>query len=123
MRRTLPLLLIIIALFPASAFSQIFIEPFAGYQFDMNNTKTKLLNTGLQFAVKLNKYEFLVQLQKNWPRTFNYVDSSYTTNTSLPLNALAQKTMRPSSFSFAIGHRIKIAGKKSPNSLFVKVYA
>jgi hypothetical protein len=123
MKRTLPLLLIIITLFPKSSFSQIFIEPFAGYQTDMNNAKTKLLNTGLQFAIKMKKYEFLLQLQKNWPRSFNYVDSSYTTNTSLPLNAPAQKTIRPSSFSFAIGHRIKIAGRKSKNSLFVKIYS
>jgi hypothetical protein len=122
MKRTLPLLLIIIALFPKSSFCQIFIEPFAGYQTDMNNTKTKLLNTGLQLAIKIRKYEFLVQLQKNWPRSFNYVDSSYTTNTSLPLNAAAMKTIRTSSFSFAIGNRIKIAGKKTKNSFFLKVY-
>jgi hypothetical protein len=123
MRRTL-LLLLAIVLLPKLSLCQVFIEPFGGYQVDLNNHgKNKLINSGVQLALKKRRYEFLVQIQKSWTaKETHYSDSSFTTNPSLPLYAPAEKKLTISSFSLGIGNRIKVAGRKSNNSLFVKLY-
>jgi len=120
MRRTL-FLLLLLALSRLS-FAQVFIEPFAGYQKDLNDHKNNLINSGLQLALKKKKYEFLVQVQRAWPQSHSGMDSSFTLNTALPLSAAAQKTFKPSSFTMAIGNRIKVLGRHTRNSLFVKIY-
>jgi len=122
MKRTLSLLVVIVVLLPKLSFSQLYIEPFAGYQKNLNSPKNNLLNTGVQLAFKLKNYEFLFQIQKSWPQSINGVDSSYTTNTSLPISAPAYKTINTSAFTFAIGNRFKIAGRKTKNSYFIKFY-
>ena len=122
--RSILLLLLTIVLLPKLSLSQVFIEPFGGYQVDLNNHgKNKLINTGVQLALKKKKYEFLVQIQKSWPaKETSYTDSSFTINLNLPLYEPAQRKLKASSFSFGIGNRIKVAGRKSNNSLFVKLY-
>lgn len=122
MRRTPLLLLLIIALCPKSSFSQIYIEPFGGYQKDINNHKGNLFNSGVQLALKRRNYEFLIQIQKSWPLSSKYTDSSFTLNTGLPLYAPAQKKVHPSSFSFGVGNRVKLAGRQTKNSLFATTY-
>ena len=122
MRKTLLLLLIITGLLPKISFTQIYIEPLAGYQLDLNNhNRNKLFNTGVQLAIRMKKYEFLMQFQKSWPQTSNYTDSSFTLNPNLPLYAPAAKTIRPSLYSLSVGNRIKLAGRKTNNSLFAKI--
>ncbi len=121
MRRTL-LLFIIIGLLPNVSFAQIYIEPLAGYQVDLDNQRrNKLFNTGVQLALRMKRYEFLVQLQKSWSQKFNYTDSSFTLNPNLPLYAPAAKTIHPSIYSLGVGNRIKIFGRKTNGSLFAKL--
>jgi len=123
MRPLLLLLILFIAAKPVAA--QVFIEPFAGYQLDLNNqAKNRLFNSGIQLALKKKKYEFLVQLQYSWTQhSGRYTDSSFTINPALPLYSPAIKMVKPSIFTFGIGNRIKLAGKKTNNSLFAKLYA
>jgi len=122
MKRTLAITLILAILLPKRSFSQFYLEPFVGYQKNLNSPKNNMLNTGVQLALKLKKYEFLIQVQKSWPQSLSGVDSSFTTNTSLPLSAPAYKTINTSAFTFAIGNRLKVAGGKTKNSYFIKLY-
>ncbi len=122
MKRTLSLLLVMVVLSPKLSFSQLYIEPFAGYQRSQNSSNYNMLNTGVQVAFKLKVYEILGQVQRGWPQTFNGVDEAFTTNTFLPLSMPAQKTITTSAFTFAIGHRLKLFGKKTKNSFFLKLY-
>ena len=115
-------LILIVVLLPAISFCQFYLEPFLGYQKDMNNFKTNLLNTGIQFAYKIKKYEILFQLQKDWPGIRHGVDSSFTLNTSLPLYSPASKEISISSFACAIGNRVKMIGKNLGSCLFIKLY-
>ncbi|MEO5685462.1 MAG: hypothetical protein ABIQ88_22640 [Chitinophagaceae bacterium] len=119
------LLLMMIAALPACAFSQTFLEPFAGYQVGLNNQKNNSVNSGLQLAFKRNSsIEFLLQLQKSWPLPSgsNAPDSSFTLNTSLPLYAPAEKKLRSSSLLLAAGCRFVLAGKQSNNKLLATTY-
>ncbi|MEP6749285.1 MAG: hypothetical protein ABJB86_16240 [Bacteroidota bacterium] len=123
MRSTVLLLLVFVL--PKAFFAQkVFLEPFGGYQIDINNSKTRLVNSGLQlaFVFKKQKYEILLQVQRSWPQSARYTDSAFTVNPNLPLYTAAPKTLSASSFSFAVGHRIKIAGRKTNNSFFVKAF-
>jgi hypothetical protein len=122
MKKTLLLLLIILALFPKSSFSQIYIEPFAGYQKDLNNHKDDLINSGVQIAFKKKNYELLFQIQKDWPQKLHSSDSSFSVNPGFPLYSPAEKEVSTYSWSLAMGNRFKIAGKKTKNSLFIKFY-
>jgi hypothetical protein len=122
MRKLLTLFVIIITLIPAHAFSQFYIEPFAGYQKDFNNHANHFINSGIQAAYKMKNYEFLFQIQKSWPQATHYQDSSFTLNSSLPLYSSAQKELNTSLFSIALGNRFKVAGGKSKNSFFIKFY-
>lgn len=113
-------LLIVFNLVSGFCFAQVYIEPVVGYQFDLNNSKNKFkqINTGLQLSLKTTKvYEVIFLLQKGWSVASVSNDSSFSLNPSLPLYANAEKTIRPSSFSFSVGHRFVIAGKKS-NDIF-----
>jgi hypothetical protein len=118
-------LLITANIFTACTFAQVYIEPAIGYQTDLNNKKGfKLLNTALQCSWKISKgYEFLLQLQKGWPFPLVFNDSSFTANPALPVYASAKKTIRPSDLSFAIGHRIKVAGKNTGTVLSAILYS
>jgi hypothetical protein len=118
-------LLITANVFTAGTLAQVYIEPAVGYQTDLNNKKGfKLLNTALQCSWKISKrYEFLVQLRKGLPFPSVFNDSSFTANPVLPVCASAKKTIRPSDLSFALGHRIKVAGKNTGNVLSVILYS
>lgn len=123
MRRAL-LLLLIFLLSKLSFAQKVFLEPLGGYQIDINDSKTHLINSGLQlaFVFKKQKYEMLLQVQRSWPQNSHYADSAFTVNPNFPLYAAAAKTLSASSFSFAVGHRIKIAGRETSNSFFVKAF-
>ena len=96
-------LFVAVSLLHLASSAQVFIEPFAGYQTDVNNHQFKLVNIGLQLAFKKGKrYELLFQVQKSWSKTVTIQDSSFTLNASLPLYAPAAKSMRPSSFTAGI---------------------
>jgi hypothetical protein len=107
---------------PKYSFSQIYIEPVAGYQKDLNNKRRYFLNTGLRAAFRFKNYELLLQAQKSWPQTLSYFDSSFTANPALPLYSPAEKQLRTSSYSFAIGNRFKVAGRKTKNNFFISMY-
>jgi hypothetical protein len=122
MKNVFSLILILIVSVPEISLSQVYVEPFAGYQKDMNNQNGNFLNTGLQVALKLRRYELVLQVQKNWPNALQGVDSSFTLNAALPLYAPAEKEISISSFSVAIGNRFKVFGKNSGSCLFFKFY-
>jgi hypothetical protein len=105
--------------------AQVYIEPAIGYKTDLNNKKGfKMFNTALQCSWKISKqYEFVVQLQKGSPFPSVFNDPSFSLNPALPLYASAKKTIRPSDLSFALGHRIKVAGKKTGNALYAILYS
>lgn len=117
-------LFITATLFTCCGFAQIYIEPIAGYQVDLNNTqKFKQINSGVQFSFKKsNRYELLMLLQRSWPVKAVSNDSAFTANPALPVYTNAEKTIRPSISSFSIGHRIKIAGKNSANIFSIILY-
>jgi hypothetical protein len=62
------------------------------------------------------------QLQKSWPLPYVSNDSSFSTNPTLPVYASAKKILRPSATSFAVGHRLKVVGKKSVNIFSLIAY-
>lgn len=107
--------------------AQFYIEPIFGFQQDVNTgSKFKQLSTALNINWRVGpkyKYELYLQVQRGWPSSYKSTDASYTTNPALPIYAPANKTISPSALSFLIGHRIKLAGRKSNNSLFVNLSA
>ena len=120
--KTSLLLFIAIAVFNSS-FAQVYIEPFAGYQKDLNNKNFNLLNAGLQLSYKKSKgYELIFQLQKSWPSARRSNDSSFTLNPNLPLYSPAAKKISPAAFTIGVGNRIKVLGRKTKTSVFAKMY-
>ena len=117
-------LLIFYQLFATQAFAQFYIEPLVGYQVDLNNErKFKQFNTGIQLAWKAHPvYEWVFKIQRSWPVSYNSNDSSFSANPALPLYSAAKKTIAPSTWSFAPGMRLKLAGKNSKNILFAIGY-
>lgn len=106
------------------SFAQTFAEPLVGYQKDLNNKPSFAhVNAGIQLAFKKNNhYEFLLQLQKSLPLSQAGIDSAFTPNTALPLYIGANKTIKPSIFSLAVGHRFKITDSKKTTGLFILLY-
>jgi hypothetical protein len=123
MKKLIPLL-ITVTLFTGRSTAQVCIEPVIGYQIDLNNKKGfKQINSAIQFHCKVTKYYGLVfQLQKGWPVSAVSRDSSFTANPALPVYVNARKTIRPAALSFAIGHRIIVAGKKKADNFSVIFY-
>jgi len=108
--------LLVIAFCYATAIAQLYLEPVAGYQVDINNNRFKMINTGIQFSWAKNKqYELMLQLQKSWPVSLQSGTVAYTSNPALSLSTVATKKINPSIFSFALGQRLVIAGKESLN--------
>lgn len=101
--------------------AQTFLEPFTGYQRSLNNQPSfAQVNAGIQVAFKTSdRYELLVQLQKNLPLTLEGSDSAFTPNSSLPLFASAQKSIKPSGFSIVLGHRFKVTDHKKAGVLSI----
>jgi hypothetical protein len=96
--------------------AQVYIEPVAGYQLDMNHSGFRQINSAVQFSFKQSsRYEFILLVQKSWPLSLISYDSSFTANPSLPLFSLAQKTIQPGSFTLSLGHRWVVAGATGPN--------
>lgn len=102
--------------------AQIYMEPFAGFQLDANNTnpRFKQVNSGIQFGFKSKgTHELVFQLQHSWPVAFISSDSAFTANTALPLYVNAAKKIQPSSFSAAVMNRFAVAGGNTENTLYV----
>lgn len=110
------ILIISLILLGACCKAQVYLEPFIGYQTDLNSNDFKQVNTGLQCSFKKSKgYEFVLQIQESWAIPFIAADSSFTPNPALPVYASAKKTIRPKASSFSVGHRFVVAGKKTAN--------
>lgn len=105
--------------------AQFYIEPIVGYQLDLNNqNKFKQINTAVQFTFRKNRhYELIFLLQKTWPSKSLSGDAAFSLNPALPIYTNAQKTIRASYFSLAVGHRITIVGGKTNNIFSVILYA
>ena len=117
------ILLIILQTIAHYAKAQTNVETFLGWQRDLKGGDFKQLNTGVQFSFKESlDYEFILQLQRSWPVELVSNDSAFTPNTDLPLYASAKKSIRPAANSFALGHRIAVAGKKTANIFFIIIY-
>jgi hypothetical protein len=96
-----------------TSIAQLYIEPLTGCQFDIGNEHHhfKMINSALQLSYKTGKhYELLLLLQKNWGLNSISSDPAFTTNNALPVSAEARKTIHPSSYSIAIGNRIRLNG-------------
>jgi hypothetical protein len=105
-----------------SAQSQIYIEPYAGFQVDLNNTRPlfKQINTGLQCSFKRNRrYEFLMQVQVSNGLANKSADSAFTSNTSLPVYTAAAKKITPVAVSFALLNRVIIGGNAKGNTFYI----
>lgn len=123
MKRIIALLLIFCCI-GITSYAQLSVEPYVGYQADLNNHGNgfKQLNTGLQLAWAATKrYELVFQLQRSWPVTKKGTDSIFTTNPSLPLSAVTQSNIDASSWSFAIGQRFKLTAVDADNILYAVV--
>jgi hypothetical protein len=109
-----------------TAQSQTYLDPYTGFQLDLNNTHSgfKQLNTGVNISFK-GKYshELALQLQHSLPFSAKSSDVAFTANPSLPLSVNAAKKIQPSSTSFAIVNRIPVAGKKTVNTFYVLITA
>jgi hypothetical protein len=105
--------------------AQIYIEPVVGYPLDLNNhNKFKQINTAVQCSFRKNRhYELILLLQKTLPLKYLSSDSSFSLNPALPIYANAQKTIRASNLSLAVGHRLTIVGGKTDNIFFAILYA
>lgn len=114
--------LIIALLFFAAVKAQTYLEPYLGFQMDLNNTnhKFKQLNTGLQVSFKSKgTYEFALQAQYGLPITEKSAAAAYTSSPSLPVMANAAKKIKPAYASFAVQNRIAVAGGKTANTFYV----
>ncbi len=112
-------LLLTMLFFTGSCFAQLFVEPIVGYQTDLDTHpyKYSMINTGVQFAFKYKRhYELLVKVQQSWGQTSHYSGNAFTTNPALPPTIEVQNSIKPSVFSFAIGHRFKIPPEKAGRS-------
>ncbi|MFT3934811.1 MAG: hypothetical protein QM726_14395 [Chitinophagaceae bacterium] len=123
MLKRLLLSLLLLMFISSIAYSQVSIEPVIGFQKDLNNRNLYLLNTGLRLGIKTSPgNEFLVQAQVSWPSSYHPgPDSSFTTNSSLPLYSPAQKNITTNLFSFAIGDRFQVAGWHTKGKWFTHV--
>ncbi|CAN5721848.1 hypothetical protein BH11BAC3_BH11BAC3_38810 [soil metagenome] len=123
MKKIVPLLLL--ALFSgAYCNAQFSMEPYTGYQHDLNNHNKGFnqYNTGLQLVWKLQRrYEFLFLLQGSLPFYRAGIDSVYTTNPSLPVALKTPNSYRPKCLYIAAGQRFKITNPNSSNALFVLI--
>jgi hypothetical protein len=117
-------LAITVILFTVYGTAQVYIEPVIGYQIDLNNKKGfQQINSAVQFGWKVSKYYGLVvQLQKGWALPSTAADFAFTANPALPVTIAAKKTMRPSTLSFSVGHRIIVAGKNAANIFAIVLY-
>lgn len=121
--RKILFLLVILQTFAHYGKAQTNVEPYIGWQKDLNSSVFKQLNTGVQLNFKESPaYEFILQLQRSWPMATVSYDSAFTTNTDLPVYASAKKIIKPAAFSFAIGHRITVAGKNTANVFNIIIY-
>ncbi|MEP7109721.1 MAG: hypothetical protein ABI760_17125 [Ferruginibacter sp.] len=118
-------LLIMLNLFPGSCKAQFYIAPVVGFQTDLNNRNSfKQINSAVLFGIRKSRhYELMFLAQKAWPHLYNSRDSSFSPNPALPVYATAKKTIRPSSYSLAIGHRISLIGVKSRNIFSLVFYS
>lgn len=118
-------LLLLLAVFSGAYCSaQFSLEPYVGYQHDLNNYSKgfKQYNTGLQIVWKAQRrYEILMMVQGSWPVSKTGTDSIFTTNPSLPVAALASNTYSPTSLYVAVGQRFKVTNTASINSLAIVV--
>jgi hypothetical protein len=111
-------ILILTSFIAISGKAQLYVEPVAGFQHDLNNPGFKLISTALQLAFKPSRqYELLLLLQRDWGLPLKSTDAAFSLNPALPLMVNAAKTICPSSVSLAIGHRIVVAGSKSLKKL------
>jgi hypothetical protein len=113
---------LLLLLLAVNLHAQIYIEPFGGFQLDVNNTDPhfKQINSGLQFSFKSKgTYEVVFQFLRSWPVAFNSADSAFTANTALPLYTNAAKKIQPSSLSAAVMNRFAVAGAGTRNTFYV----
>lgn len=115
------LLLLLAAFTGAYCNAQLSLEPFVGYQHDLNNNDKGFnqYNTGLQLVWKVQKrYELLLLVQGSWPVSRTGTDSIFTTNPALPVALTTPNTYRPKSLYLAVGQRFRITNPNSANALF-----
>lgn len=122
MKKVIPILLLI-ALIASNCKAQLYIEPVAGFQHDLNKPGFNQVNTALQLSLKKSRqYEFVLLLQRAWALPTKSTDLAFSLNPTLPLMTYAAKTILPAAVSIAIGHRIAVAGDYSSNKLSILLF-
>jgi len=87
--------------------AQIYLEPLTGYQTGVNRRPHfQQISTGLSAVwIAGRNYELSVRVQRNWGFAAHSVDSSFTTDPSLPLFAPAREVIVPTGWTFSLDHR------------------
>lgn len=103
------LFILFIAICKLSA-AQTHFEAFTGYGFDVRHKQNlSMINTGLQLVFsKKSNYEFVTGVQYGFGIKRKGIDSSFTSNPSLPLYSAAEKTTHSSLISVYTNHRVKL---------------
>ena len=101
--------------------AQFYLEPIVGFQVDLNNNgKYKGINSGVNFDWRVNRrFELLFQMQRTNPFIKKSNDSAFTTNPALPVYSPEAKKISINQLTFSVGVRLKIAGWKNKNSVYV----
>ena len=107
--------------------AQLYIEPIVGGQISLNNTDKNFfqVNVGLQLAIHKDRfYEMLIRAMAGLPVS-STIDAAkaYTANPSLPISADVSTSIKPYTYSFALGHRITINSRKTQkNNVFLIIF-
>ncbi len=119
------LTIIALVLLVCACAAQSYIEPIIGSRFALNNKAYKFLqvNIGAQYSFRKSKnYDILLQGLISWPIAKSSTVKAYTSNPSLPVDASVEKTTKPYTFSFALGHRVTLFGGEQNNYLALLIY-
>ena len=119
------LVIIYVVLVYSDCAAQSYIEPILGSRFALNNKVNKFLQLsfGTQYSFrKKRNYDILLQCMISWPISKSSTVQAYSTNPSLPEKVLVDKTVKPYTLTFALGHRLTILGGDKKDNLAFLIY-
>lgn len=107
--------------------AQLYMEPIVGGQISLNNRDKKFfqVNAGVQLAIHKDRfYEMLIRAMASLPiSSTGDAAKAYTANPSLPISADVSTSIKPYTYSLALGHRFTInSGKTQKNNVFLVIY-
>ena len=104
--------------------AQLYIEPLAGFGFDIKNASYnfKQVNTGIQLSLPTkNNSGLLLKIEKGWGlKTWSNI-SAFSYDPLLPIYSNAEKIIGYGALSFSAGLRYNLSKAKSLNMLSLLV--